>query len=99
MLHPVSTNSALSSGCSADSSEVVLLDNDHSFRGSDSAGTPWCSFEDEEEGDELAEEHLAAMPLLEGELKRKLLKRAGKNVSVSDVCGVLCVVDVAVHVH
>ena len=62
---------------------MVLLDNDHSLRGSDGTGT-WCSFEDDEEGDDLAEEHLAALPILEGELKRKLLKRAGKNVSVSD---------------
>ena len=59
---------------------MVLLDNDYSFRGSD--GT-WCSFDDDEEGDDVQEEHLAMVPILEGELKRKLLKKAGKNVSVS----------------
>jgi hypothetical protein len=62
---------------------VVLLDNDYRLRGSDSAGITWCSFEEEDEGDDLGEEHLATLPILEGELKRKLLKRAGKNVSVS----------------
>ena len=68
-----------------ESSEVVLLENDQSFRGSNSTGGgTWCSFEDDEEGDDLEEEHLAMLPILEGELKRKLLKKAGKNVSVSN---------------
>ena len=79
--HTVSYNSAISSGCSVGSGEVVLLDNDGSFRGRDN-GT-WCNFDDDEEADDVAEEHLAMTPLVEGELKRKLLKRAGKNVSVS----------------
>ena len=72
-----------------ESSEVVLLDNDQSFRGSDGTGM-WCSFDDDEEGDDVQEEHLAMVPILEGELKRKLLKKAGKNVSVSS-SGVLSV--------
>ena len=61
---------------------MVLLDNDLSFRGSDGTG-PWCGFDDDEEGDDVQEEHLAMVPIREGELKRKVLKKAGRNVSVS----------------
>ena len=92
-IYSVSNNSAISSGCSVESSEVVLLENDLSFPngsadGSRSTGIgigAWCSFEeeDDEEGDDLEEEQLSMTPILEGELKRKLLKKAGKNVSVS----------------
>ena len=81
--HTVSNNSGISSGCSAESSEIVLLDNDLSFRGS--SDDTWFSFDDDEEGDDVQEDQLAMVPIIEGELKRKQLKKAGKNVSVSHV--------------
>ena len=39
--------------------------------------------DDDEGAYDLHEEHLAMATILEGELKKKLLKRAGKSVSVS----------------
>lgn len=52
----------------------------------DDLGSCEASPYDEDEGVcELYEEHLALTPILEGKLKKKLLKRAGKNVSVSNV--------------
>lgn len=72
---------------------MVLLENNLGFLNSSADGSRstgigiggWCSFEeeDDEEGDDLEEEQLSMTPILEGELKRKLLKKAGKNVSVS----------------
>ena len=72
----MSTTSGLSS-LSCDSSEVVLVQNDEQG---------YQAFYDEEDDDayDVNEEHLA-MPIIQGELKKKLLKKAGKSVSVSDV--------------
>ena len=60
---------------------MVLLDTDQSYQTLDNSG--WCNFDDDDEADDLQEEQLAMVPLLEGELKRKLLKKEGKTVSVS----------------
>ena len=73
----MSSNSALSTG-SCDSSEMVLLDN----KGHQALDDEHDD-DDDEEADDLQEEHLAMVPVLEGQLKKRLLKKAGKNVSVS----------------
>ena len=48
--------------------------------------------EDDEEAYDVHEDHLAMAPILQGELKKKQLKKAGKSVSVS---AMLCMQ----HVH
>lgn len=42
-------------------------------------------YDEDEEADDLQEEHLAMVPVLEGSLKKRLLKKAGKSVSVSRI--------------
>ena len=42
-------------------------------------------YDEDEDVCEVYEEHLALTPILEGELKKKLLKKAGKSVSVSGI--------------
>ena len=42
-------------------------------------------YDEDEDVHDVYEEHLALTPILEGELKKKLLKKAGKSVSVSSM--------------